>query len=487
MSLTPDHFDGDTARRLRDFEATPPDNAWASVVRARKKPTRRPAWYRASALSGLALLVVTGWWVLAGGPLDAIDEATRQGSSGLTQSEVEEGSNINASTFAASDDTEGGDAARENVKSAGLQIVTSDPAAVTTEASPWMPVRSVRLSAKPAAAASPEAGVSTQRTKAPLPPANAIEELDQRAARRLSTGTSASVPPQAALSPMGGREERASTTAALPRPDRTSPLTALPWPSVEEVQLAKRGGTMRTPPPPRPSAAAWSRQVRLSAGLAATQRAFQAHGDDDSAYARRRDTLESNRPDLVGALVYEQTHHRGLRLRAGIGYQAYHRESAFTSAIIEEATTRTVLDPSSGAVVRTDTLARAYRVRNVTQNRQQTATVSLGAGYAIPTGGAWRPYVVAEAGYEFLLATRGKLQDRAGDEVSLDNAGSEWINPRPGLRLGGTAGLDIAIAPKWLLGVQASFYKVGDPTGADDPLSAKMQVLSGGLSLSVKL
>ena len=208
---------------------------------------------------------------------------------------------------------------------------------------------------------------------------------------------------------------------------------------------------------------------------------------DDSDYLLARDTIETNQPDIVGTIGFEQTHRLGLRLRLAVGYQAYHRESSFLSAIVREATTRTVLHPTTGAVVRTDTVQRGYQIKSVTQNRQQTAIVTLGAGYEIPTNRAWRPYVLAEAGYEFLLATRGKLRDGAGDEVALDNVTEQWVNPRPGLRLGGSVGVDLAVATRWSAGARISYSMLGDLLGEADPLTSTSQLVSAEMSLSLRL
>ena len=170
--------------------------------------------------------------------------------------------------------------------------------------------------------------------------------------------------------------------------------------------------------------------------------------------------------------------------RLGLGYQAYHRRAAFAGPVVRETTLREVIAPGTDEVLRVDTLARLYRVRKTRQNQHQTIVIGLGAGYAPPTRSAWRPYVLAQAGYEFTVATRGSLLDVDGREVALDNAAAEWINPRPGLRLGGTLGVDVAVAPRWLVGLSGHYARTGELAGDGDPFSARATVFGLGLDAS---
>ena len=197
-----------------------------------------------------------------------------------------------------------------------------------------------------------------------------------------------------------------------------------------------------------------------------------------------RDTIESNQPDVTAGLAYEQTHLKGMRLRVEVGYQSYHRRARFTGPIIRETTLREVIDPTTSAVTRVDTLARAYRVRSTRQNQHQTLTFGLAAGYALPTRSAWRPYALAQAGYEVTVASRGSLLDLDGREVRLDGDGTEWVSPRPGLRLGGTIGVDLAAGPRWLVGLSGTYARTGDLTGADDPLRSRSEAFGAALNVS---
>ena len=231
----------------------------------------------------------------------------------------------------------------------------------------------------------------------------------------------------------------------------------------------------------------WTRSLRTYVGVAHTSRTLRHDGGELTSYLQSRDTVEANQPDLTGGLAFEQRHETGLLLRVDVGYQAYHRRAAFTGPIIRETTLREVIDPASNEVTRVDTLARAYRVRSTRQNRHQTIAFGLGAGYALPTASAWRPYVLAQAAYEVTVGTQGSVVDVDGREVKLDDGAAEWVNPLPGLRLGGTLGVDVAITPRWLIGLSGHYARTGDLTGADDPLSSRSQTFGVGLNASLKL
>ncbi len=252
---------------------------------------------------------------------------------------------------------------------------------------------------------------------------------------------------------------------STPLASATQPYLNLPLSS--DAAAATRGRQLSLVKP------MWTRSVRMYGGTLATTRVLRAKQSEPSAYRRQRDTLEAWQPDVVAGFAYEQTHLTGLRIRVGLGYQAYHREAQLLGSVIRERTTRTVIDPTTDQVIRVDTVGRDYRVKSTRQNRLQTMAVSLGAGYALPTTGRWKPYVLAEAGYEFRLASRGGLLDASGKVVELDNAGVEWVNPRPGLRYSGVLGVDVVLTPRWSVGLSGRCVRFGELAGADDPLSVR--------------
>ena len=485
--MTP--FDADTTRRVREHEEEPPAGLWARIESTAPPPAdppaRRPGWGWGVALllalsAAVSLLTVEqptpdsqGRHRDGGGAVTAVAK-TGSGAGDDAQA-VRRPSGAQARMVSAvaktGGDAHGGDGGSAAVASAawvGGEIVVVDEG-------------------KPSGAE----GATQARNVGGLAASREVAEgviAADRAAVATAAGEVVPAPPV-----RDGVDDVALTRARAPVGTWRGSAVGAPAlaPVVSTLVVGLRiappcahipgGGPPSGPQPVGPS---WAPQLRASVGVATTRRRSSGPAGESPDYLRLRDTLETGQPDVLAGLAYEQTHVTGLRLRFDVGYQAYHRRATFTGPIVRETTLREVIDPTTNDVTRVDTLARLYRVRSTRQNRHQTLTVGLGAGYAPPTRSVWRPYVLAQAGYEFTVATRGSLLDVDGREVSLDNEDAEWVSPRPGLRLGGTLGVDVAVSPRWLIGVSGRYARTGELSGADDLFSTRGQVFGLGLNAS---
>ena len=230
---------------------------------------------------------------------------------------------------------------------------------------------------------------------------------------------------------------------------------------------------------------AWNLGVRVEALTGPTPRTFDAPPAGLAAYRATRDSAEHAQLDLSAGLRLEARTDGGLLLRAGADYQLYRSRMDLPGTATIRREEVEVRDELTGQLIRTDTVVTVTRTSRRVYNRIHTVSLAAGIGYA-PTLGAVRPYLIAEAGYEWTLSARGVYPTAAGGLHELPPTG-QWIAEAPGLWLGASAGVDVLLTDRLAVGLVLRARRLGGLRGAADPLTYRQVGLSGGLSVGWRL
>ena len=426
-------FDLAAARLARAYRPAQPDHAWAAIAARLPEPapTRRLAawWWLGAAL----LLGGVAWWALAttSGGAAAPASAPRPGATPAVALTAEPAEHP---------------APRESD-----DVHTPRPSRARQSGGVASP-ESVTLTAQATEGAGPQQTntTSTARTPATRAPG---------------------------ASPATSAQARA---AVSPRPN--VPLTPLPYPDAPRALLSDaRVGPGGIPCEDFRNGGGWDLAVRLFAGAGPSGRTLD--GDAGAAsYLQLRDSVEEVQLSLHGGLRVEAVHSGGFTARLGVDYGMQRGRVELLGNAIRSTETVEVVNPD-GEVIRVDTLSSVTQTQRVVYNRHQTVAVVGGIGFR-PTFGAVSPYVLAEAGYEFTVASRGVLPEPGGEElVDLERTDDEWIAERPGLQYGGVVGVDVAIAPSLELGLSGHYTRRGGLSGRADPLDDERAALFGALNL----
>ena len=447
-----DHaFDSAARGLLDDFAAAPPAHAWASIAAQLPARERRRAawWWWAGAL---AVLFTAG--LLAGQLLPTAPE-----DPGLIREQPlpqPEASLLYASSSSREDVPEppAGEATEPSREARSHVEPSTDPPAADASRTPRLPAH--EQSPAQTAVVAPIA-----QTVTPVPVASAtrpIGEVDS---------------------------EVLLTTTLTPR------LPSASIPSMPLVRLRRHNEPSVGPIPCedfRNRGDGWGLRVRAFGGAGPTEREWDyLEGVNPAldAYYIERDSVEELQLDIVGGLRVAASHGSGFAVRLGLDYQMYRSRVDFAGNRSTSTTIEEVRAPS-GALIRTDTVVSTQVVERTVYNRQQTLTLVGGVGFH-KWFGSVAPYVFAEAGYEILVGSRGSYPVLPqGETIELPDDDREFIAERPGLRLGGTVGLDIALGERWFVGPSVSYQVLGGLRGAGDPLSYDQTMLSGALNVGLR-
>ena len=240
---------------------------------------------------------------------------------------------------------------------------------------------------------------------------------------------------------------------------------------------------------------AWEWRLRAYAGGGQTDQDYAVPEALLIPYRGIRDASEELLITPRGGLRAEVSHPSGLSARIGVDYHLYRTVTRASRLVSAEADSLVEVRTPTGELIRTDTFRVAAVEQTEIYNRHQTVALGGGIGFHRWFGRV-APYVYAEVGYEFRVATRGALfapaltpnpNDPADPTLAFTLVESEgFIAEAPGLQYGGTAGVDIALGDAWFVGPSVS-YTVLAGLGSDaEPLAYEQTALTAALSLGLR-
>ncbi len=423
MSLAADSFDAEARGLVGNYAPHPPAHAWAAIA-AQLPP--EPRGRRAA-----------GWWWLAGGALLV----------------------------------------------ALLMLYAMQPQAAQLEHAARPALAPVQQAFAPVPVAAEQELLDDPHQALATPSPLAETELPAQKARLR-------LPPPADATPTVQRQPM--ETALAVSPTLAAPIVAVALPSLELLSQAELSTLPSSadelqdarliPCPDFNNRGSWSLGLRVFAGPGRTNREFSASDNDLPLYSALRDSVEERQMSVHAGLRFEGVHSNGLFLRAGVDYQMYRSRLRLIGNSMRSFNLVDVTDPISGNVLRTDTVYSSTVTESLRYNRHQTLALSAGLGFR-KTFGRVSPYLLAEAGYEFLLKTRGQLIDPAGALVNLENTNQAWVEERPGLHYGGVVGIDFALTNHLEVGVSGHYKRLGGLRGQSDPLAAEYTSMFGAANV----
>ena len=225
----------------------------------------------------------------------------------------------------------------------------------------------------------------------------------------------------------------------------------------------------------------WTFAVRAFAGPGTVIQNFNST-DQTAAYESLRDSVEIDQLSVNAGLRFEAVNRVGLFLRAGADYQMYRTNVES----LGPPNSRTIIDSvfmEDTQTWRVETRNEVFQEQRDVYNRQHSVALTAGIGYR-PTFGNVSPYIMAEAGYEFLFKKRGTFILPDGNFVDLaDDDDDLYINDRPGFQFGGVIGVDFAITSQIELGLSAHYKRLGGFRGSADLLDFDQSTAFGALNL----
>ncbi len=229
----------------------------------------------------------------------------------------------------------------------------------------------------------------------------------------------------------------------------------------------------------------WNFAVRAFAGPGTVIQDFKS-STQNTAYQALRDSVEMDQLSVHAGLRFEAVNSVGLFLRAGADYQQYR-----TNVVsLGPPSSRTVIDSvfmEATQTWRVETRNEVFQERRDVYNRQHSVALTAGIGYR-PTFGNVSPYIMVEAGYEFLFKKRGTFVLPDGNFIDLaDDDDDLYINDRPGFQYGGVIGVDFAITSQIEVGLSGHYKKLGGLRGSADLLDFDQSTVFGALNLRYTL
>ena len=225
----------------------------------------------------------------------------------------------------------------------------------------------------------------------------------------------------------------------------------------------------------------WTFAVRAFAGPGTVIQDFKS-SDQNEAYQALRDSVEMDQLSVHAGLRFEAVNDFGLFLRAGADYQLYR-----TNVVsLGPPSSRTIIDSvfmEDTGTWRVETRNEVFQEQRDVYNRQHSVALTAGVGYR-PTFGNVSPYIMVEAGYEFLFKNRGTFVLPDGNFADLaDDDDGLYINDRPGLQYGGVIGVDFALTSQIEVGISGHYKRLGGLRGSADLLDFDQSTAFGALNL----
>ena len=228
----------------------------------------------------------------------------------------------------------------------------------------------------------------------------------------------------------------------------------------------------------------WTLGLRTFAGAGPSGRTYSADANRH-AYSALRDSVETVQLSLHGGLRLEAVNSRGFYGRIGADYHMQRSRLELFGNSEQSFDIQEVRHPVTGQVLRYDTIFSTTQSETIVYNRHQTISVTGGLGFR-KTFGSVSPYVLAEAGYEFLIASRGGLIGTSDEIVDLSETQQDWIVERQGLHYGGVIGVDVAVTDQLEVGLSGHYNRRGGLSGLTDPLTDERTALYGALNLRLR-
>ncbi len=229
----------------------------------------------------------------------------------------------------------------------------------------------------------------------------------------------------------------------------------------------------------------WVFGVRANVGPGIVMRDVEAPSSELRNYARLRDSVEERQLQPRVGLYVEAVHSSGLFVRGGVDYRMYRSRVRARGPQTQTTTLVEVRDPISNNLIRTDTTITVSTSTSTVYNRVQTVTPVVGLGFQ-KTFGRVTPYVLAQAGFELTLKSRGTVPDPLGVPVDL-NQTDEYITRQPGFQLGGAVGFDVSLHEQWAVGLSVDYLQLGSLRDAEDPIDYRQSAVTPGLNLVYRL
>lgn len=505
--MNPQRFDREVRRLLHDHEVAPPPSDWeairAHVSPPAPAPRRRGAWWRWGTPLLLAGFSVAGLSLLGGEPAAeplSAGSAVASASGPLGAESVADAGGAGASLargrYTRANGATPSDGAPAATRKFGDDERPGSPSRL--EDGPSSPPSTRRANAS--ASDAPHTPTAAAAATVASPIASRPAPLPLRAPAVISPALAPAamypdaVSPARRASPGDEAGDRPAGTPAAPaaRPARQRPLDSLALATFGPLALSapQLDYSYPGPGPIAKAPSPWHLSLRGRQAIGVTRRRYLGRGDDggDAAYLRLRDSAEVAQASLATALLLEATHRSGWFTRAGLEYGFFRQRSRLGTGI------DTVVAEQGNGVSAQLRLSEQVAFR---QNRLHTLALLVAGGYRRE----WGPFagvVFAEAGYEVALATRGQYAapaimgttgaEPAYERVAVDGRDDgEWVARVPGLQLGLGVGLDLALTPRWSLGVDATYRRHGSRSGPADGLEYAEHSWFGGLGARYEL
>jgi len=495
MSLEQHNIDQGYKARLADLEVTPPAHAWAAIAAQlpNQKSNEKDAWWWGSGSTATALnpeekskrdRVLFWWWTGALITLTTLSLLAYYGAYSAHQSNQPNPSpNSSAAILAPI-----------------AAISTSDNSLTTSEASTEK---------------CPEVQKTQSTTKANIKVSEKSTSAQQQVLKtRPASTTVVSTMPVAksslpddvtvALASLPTKAASTQTSQLLGDPLLTDTKTTLKQtPRNPSVGLSLASSSLKVMPlsnlslleseaPRLPfgpgigcedfkSRAGWSFAVRAFAGPGMVFQEYTS-SDQTASYKLLRDSIENRQMSIHGGLRFEAVNDAGLFLRAGADYQMYRSNLDY----LGPPRSRTIIDSvfmEDTQTWRVETRNEVFQEQRTVYNRQHAVVLTGGIGFR-KTFGNVSPYLMVEAGYEFLFKKKGNFVLPDGNFVDLaeDDQGL-YINERPGLQFGGVIGVDFALTDRIEAGISGHFKQLGGLRGSADLLDYDQSTAFGALNL----